>query len=769
MPPKRGSIDEKARSLSVASDERKQELAISVEDSDQELEAGEIAPTKEAPPIESPKPIARRPTPPARSPPPNRRSPSPRSPVKRQTPIEEPKPEQEEQNHAVIPDFGDEDEEDEDEGIVFTQEYLAERKQIFEKDMQALRAEMPLPPLEDPTVVSLLMRIQLLGMIAYDTAEPVREQVSADVTESAPKTSVEPSPESGHAQDAEPPQPEPAQQMEVDELPQEIDESAEGPGDVEADAKLAAAVQYKQDEEPPVKVVLNSVPAADTISAESLPFLNTGPPTPISDLDASKENAANFQALRETLRDELKQRRKETAKKNAALREDYLSLYKPWRLDIWELDNQNGKNTVTPGPTPPPPPPPPMPTTAAEARRYKGNSELDFQNALRASEISHQEEQLRLNREETARPDPEKEAKIPDMFEPYEAKAAVYKDTNNKIPVASAMDVFGFLPPPNDFTPIEHERFTNAFMAYPKKWGKIAEALPGRDYQQCIVHYYLTKEEIKYKAKLNKRWSRRGRAKRNSKPKSHALMADLGVVKPDYEGEEEPAPVTDTGRPRRAAAPTFGDNEAESVPTGRRGVTAKELPEQPEKAAGRRGRTGPGSRGGRRGKTVQINPSQSQPPSQPPTPNEQTPAPAPPPVPRLPKREGLEAALEAAATASAPEVVVPRPKESLESEPSDTPIPPPSLPPRGRAGRMRQRDGQYVFESTEPEASTTTRAPEVGGYGSMQPTSYWSVPEQRDFPLLLAHFGRDYEGISNFMKTKTTVMVSFLSLPLHVE
>ena len=73
----------------------------------------------------------------------------------------------------------------------------------------------------------------------------------------------------------------------------------------------------------------------------------------------------------------------------------------------------------------------------------------------------------------------------------------------------------------------------------------------------------------------------------------------------------------------------------------------------------------------------------------------------------------------------------------------------------------------YVFESTEPEAPTAARTPEVGGYGSMQPTSYWSVPEQRDFPLLLAHFGRDFEGISSFMKTKTTVMVRLSPLVHH--
>lgn len=758
-PTKRSSVDGKVRSSSVASEELKQEPAPSADDSDQELEAGEIAPTKEAEPlpasVESPQQIiARRPTPPPKSPP----SRGPR----------ETKPEQEDRSHAVIPDFGDEDEEDEDENIVFTQEYLAERKQIFEKDMRALQAEMPPPPLEDPSVVSLLMQIQLLGMVAYDTPDPA----SKPAPESAAEPTAEPAPEPERVPESEPevapesePLPEPGRPMEVDE-PRETDIAVdEKPGE-RVNEKQAPPLEYKQDEEPPVKVVLDSVPAADAISVENLPFLNTGPPTPISDLDVSQENAANFQALRETLRQELKQRRKETAKKNAALREDYLSIYRPWRLEIWELDNENGKNNrVTPGPTPPPPPPPPPPAplTTAEARRYKGNSELDFQNALKASEISHQEDQLRRGKvggaEPTARPDPMKEATIPDMLEPSEAKAAVYKDTNNNIPITDALAVFGFLPPHNDFTPLEHEKFTNAFMAHPKKWGKIAEALPGRDFQQCIIHYYLTKEEIKYKAKLNKRWSRRGRAKRTSRPKSHALMADLGVVKPDYEGEEEPAPVTDTGRPRRAAAPTFGDMDAESIPNGRRGVAAKETTEQPEKPAGRRGRTGPGSRGGRRGKAAQTHPPQSQPPSQPSTPNEQTATgvavPPPPPMPRLPKREGPEPSLEATAA----EVTVPRPKEPREREQSEIPPPP---PPRGRAGRMRQRDGQYVFESTEPESSSATRTPEVGGYGSMQPTSYWSVPEQRDFPLLLAHFGRDYEGISNFMKTKTTVMVRHL-------
>ncbi|KAL4746586.1 hypothetical protein BDW72DRAFT_184586, partial [Aspergillus terricola var. indicus] len=38
-------------------------------------------------------------------------------------------------------------------------------------------------------------------------------------------------------------------------------------------------------------------------------------------------------------------------------------------------------------------------------------------------------------------------------------------------------------------------------------------------------------------------------------------------------------------------------------------------------------------------------------------------------------------------------------------------------------------------------------------------TSYWSIAEMRDFPHLLAEFGRDFEGISRAMKTKSPQMV----------
>ncbi|KAL4914656.1 hypothetical protein BDW62DRAFT_190051 [Aspergillus aurantiobrunneus] len=623
---------------------------------------------------------------------------------------------------VVIPDFVRSSDEEEDENV-FTQEYLEERKQVFEKDMKALRAEMPPPPLEDPTIVSLLMRIQLLGMLANEV-DPRKTQELSDLTREAVPTE---------------------------------------------DTKFALhgnKIGKKIEEhEPSTKLVLDSLP--DAVSMQNLPFLQSGPPTPISDLESYQENNAVHERIKATLRGELVDQRKAITKKNAELRQAWLAYYKRWRLSVWEMDRtkEKDKTSETPGLTPPPAPPPPVtPTPLLESRserRYKGNSELDFQNALRASEISAQEELARRRENKaTAQPDLNREAVIPDMLEPREAKALIFKDTNNIVDTSQAMEVFGFMPPPNDFTPEEHGKFTDAFMAYPKKWGKIAEALPGRDFKQCIVHYYLTKEEIKYKAKLNKRWSRRGRARRSARPKSNALMADLGVVKPDYEGEEEPTPVTDTGRPRRAAAPTFGDTsaDAEQAANGRRGNAAKDG-EQSEKPSGRRGaRAGTGARGGRRGKAAQQQQQQLQ-QQAPLTPHHEQPNMTAPTVitttvpaasvgtisnTEVPEMRGMETASDAG---------VVRFRDQLEGDRVD-------VPPRSKSGRGRPRDGVFAFEPTELESTTIAPAtsairPEM----NPQTSSYWSVPEVREFPTLLAHFGRDFEAISNFMKTKSTQMV----------
>ncbi|KAJ5088949.1 hypothetical protein N7532_007633 [Penicillium argentinense] len=608
------------------------------------------------------------------------------------------------EDSAIIPDFGQSTDEEE-ENVVFNQEYLEERKRIFEKDMQSLRAELPLSPLEDPDLQSLLLRIQLLGKIAQ---------------EQMPEQHFEPLPS-----------------VEDEEPPTIATSTASNNERVVSFAPTAPT----QEPEAVSQTFVPPVVLHDEITIDSLPFLNSGPPTPISDLEVSHDNAAQLDNFKDIFRSELSKRKKEIATKNAGLREEYMSYYKPWRLTVWELDRKKDKKPMTPGPASPPAPTlPPSPAPVPEVRegrRYKGNSELDFLNALKASEISAQEElERRRTKMATARPDLSREAIIPDMLEPQEKKACIYKDVNNTIDPNQAMDVFGFFLPPNDFTKEEHGMFTDAFMAHPKRWGKIAESLPGRDFRQCIVHYYLTKEEIKYKAKLNKRWSRRGRGKtRSSRPKSNALIADLGVVKPDLEGEDEMPQITETGRPRRAAAPTFGDsNDPEGSTPTRRGQSTKDGEVIEKSSTSRRGGRG-GARAQRRTKTTaQQDPkTQGQPASN-------IPLAAPPRI-----EVGADGLIENSLGA------LPQDGEAVTKDMA--------LPAsRSRPGRGRAKDGMYVFESTETEPVMAPKQAETG-YGSLQPTSYWSVPEQRDFPRLLAHFGRDFEGISNFMKTKTTVMV----------
>lgn len=55
-----------------------------------------------------------------------------------------------------------------------SQEYLGGRKNLFETEMSN-PGEMPPSPLEDPGLINLLTRMQLLVTIAKDVQEPSRK------------------------------------------------------------------------------------------------------------------------------------------------------------------------------------------------------------------------------------------------------------------------------------------------------------------------------------------------------------------------------------------------------------------------------------------------------------------------------------------------------------------------------------------------------------------------------------------------------------------
>ena len=511
---------------------------------------------------------------------------------------------------------------------------------------------------------------------------------------------------------------------------------------------------------------LREVPAdrAPTPAIESLPFLNAGPPTPFSELGIIQENANNHEKVKHAIRAEIMKQRDYVAEKHERLRDVYVALYKPWRIMVQEMDNRRKQEkATTPAPTSPAPAISPVvaPAPLIEGRRAgKFSSELELERILRESELAAKEEEERRDREAKAKTDTEKEAMIPEMLDEFEAEARVFKDTNQFVHAKLALGVFAFVPPVDDFTPEEQKVFTDNFLAYPKRWGKIAEALPGRDYKQCIEHYYLTKEEAKYKVKLNRRWSKKGRKAGRApqtRPKSNALMSDLGVHPEIYEGDEPEPPtiaVTDTGRPKRAAAPTFGDVGVDAEPTpiptpGRKSVAPKgeaNVEGTIERPTAKRTKTTqPREKGQRRGKAPLL-------------------AAAPGPSPQKPDREGSrgisrEPKLEdeqkakdleiAGSLASLPTVQIAGPVGGLNAL-NETWF-----------GQSPVISGQNETTRQQPQQPQQQPQPQQQKSAS-QTSSYWSVPEQTDFQKLVAHFGTDWLAIANWMKSKTHTMVCIL-------
>ena len=284
---------------------------------------------------------------------------------------------------SLIPDFMPSS--DEEDNNVFNEEDLNKRKAQFERAMHDLEAEMPAPTLEDPVIVNGLLKIQLLDMIS-ELPPPIIPPTDRDMCET-----------------------------------RNVDRHTGQGGTCKTEVDT-------DNHGHPIHTPIHSVPTVDFITVENLPFLQSGPPTPLSDLEVYQENIKTHDRIREALCRELARQRRETVHRNVQLRDKYASHYKPWRLAVWELDHSKDEKKVNiPVATTPPSLVPALPI--GEGRRFKGNSELDFQNALKASAISAQEEsERRRQRESTARPDLDREAVIPDMLESQQQKAVLFQD-----------------------------------------------------------------------------------------------------------------------------------------------------------------------------------------------------------------------------------------------------------------------------------------------------------------------------------------------------
>ncbi|KAI4242451.1 MAG: hypothetical protein L6R40_004005 [Gallowayella cf. fulva] len=587
-------------------------------------------------------------------------------------------------------------------------------EQKFNRELHVLEAKRPPTPRHHPELLALLEECDALASAAEDLDNGVLPEAP---TESA------------------------LTQAPISGLPSPKAENLENMGiDVNDDFEFSRSVVRKFT--PPV---------------ESLPFLASGPPTPFSQIDDLQETDLH-EIMRSHILDRLANQDEEMEVHGEQSRRQFSDMYRSWRWKNLELEElEKARNDAAP----PPAPVEIAPTigcaitSISGTRRVRNTSESQMEEILKISEQTAADEEMRRTHQLADRgPNYEKEAVVPDMLTSQESKASLFTDMNNFVPDSRVLEALAFVPRKDSFTAEEHDRFVDQYILNPKRWGAIAETIPGRNYQDCVQHYYLTKGTCMYKEKekafLRIKKGRRGPRGPQNRAKSTNLM-------PTYDGNTELDPastaVTETGRPKRTAAPVFGatsdvEGATPAATPLRRNVTSSKVDVNGEVSAEkprRRGTAAPKDKGARRGKAVLL-------------------AAAPGPSPSKAEREPTRG------KSREPKVEVELGLEELESGNFLSGLQSSQVPPVP----MNQSLSIENWMNRQPVAMNTNLAGAPKSQQQMfeaqvpaqqqrsgQPTtsSYWSVPEHQDFHNLLGYFGTNWQAIADTMKTKSVTMV----------
>lgn len=495
----------------------------------------------------------------------------------------------------------------------------------------------------------------------------------------------------------------------------------------------------------------------------ALPYLQGEPLTPVSESEVLRNCIVRHERSKDAILQSLRQSITAKSAETDTSRDQYRRLYKPWKRYCDELDREtnthdDGERTqasVEPevGPTPIESNIAVSALSNAESRRGRAlASEYDIQRAMQESLLSEIEAQARRDRESLkVRPDTTREAVLPDILSATERKQRIIVDHTSLRDAGDALAFYEFFPPHDDFTEEEHKIVVNGFKDYPKKFGKLAEALPGRTYKDVINHYYTTKWAKEFKPPKDKRRKANKKARNVNAPtnrKSNALISNLGNgVHPEvYDGGEfgtAVVSITDSGRPRRAAAPTFGDKESEDTSANatpaRRSVKSDLIADAGAEKPARRPRAAGREKSQKKVKSV-VPVQQSCSPEKVERANAR---------PTNDVREAsdsmqrdMEVTQDLANLQSQVQAFLPQISQDRTELPriytTDT------YPAQAAmAAEMENRD---MMTGQQTRAGTT---------------SYWSVQEVTLFPQLLAHFGTDWQSIAIHMGSKTQTMVSF--------
>ncbi|KAL9082007.1 MAG: hypothetical protein Q9159_006803 [Coniocarpon cinnabarinum] len=482
---------------------------------------------------------------------------------------------------------------------------------------------------------------------------------------------------------------------------------------------------------------------------QSLPFLNHAPPTPLSDIDVMKENQKRHETLESTLHLELRRRHEDARASDDELRVEYENYYRAWRKQ-WRVsdmqhkirdDTERHEQTDAAGPQSATEVSPPLPTPGESRRRGLHATDYELEKVLEMSKL--EAEQAAKEQQErdavNAKPNWDVEAVIPALRQSEDIAVGRFADMSCFRNPREMVKAWELDPETDNFTKEEHDTMLTNFKDFPKKFGKIAEGLEGRTYKDCINHYYATKWNSQYKPPKDKRRkpkTPRVKSGPNARPRANNLISNLNEdAKPDlYDGDEAAAPLnayTDSGRPKRAAAPTFKDKEGQIEPLSLNTPAKKngKVELNGERAGEKSGR--------KRAATTKE--------------------------PRARKQRGPLVRRDS----RSPEKMDAEPPGAERSQPTarDLEVANSLAALGGSQSSLLQRPSNAPAFSVEPSQSRTPMGPEAGKIQTVRSgnatgtSSYWSVQEVDIFPSLVEKHGTDWYAIAEQMGSKSHTMV----------
>lgn len=278
--------------------------------------------------------------------------------------------------------------------------------------------------------------------------------------------------------------------------------------------------------------------------------------------------------------------------------------------------------------------------------------------------------------------------------------------------------------PLDNFTPAEHERFVQAYLMYPKRFGKISQHMGGlRSSEDCVLHYYRTKRTTNYKqllANKNKK-NKRAKAVVKKKKRKGEEEAETGDVSETRAGSQTETPLEDT------SVDFYPTRKAKTGIT----VPKKRFAETPEVDADEDGEERTESRGAEEESTLET---------------------------------AADVSVSAAVSLGQAGPMGP-PLEDSNKDAADTSVNVNNSNVSTALASVSASVSASASASASaatPDVPTTGTAPEERKRKKRRTdeghSSYWSVQEINKFPMLLQQFGSEWEEIAKVLKTKTAAM-----------